>query len=114
MSDQINYITVVLEEDKRDDDCEATRDGISHLEFNKSDLPEMVERISGELLKSTDLFSILVAAFKAGEELGQANAKNIYRTTYPKEDVNEAAPEYATKILSENAKLNRRSDDGTN
>ena len=82
--------------------------------FDESDLPEMVERISGELLKSTDLFSILVAAFKAGEELGQANAKNIYRTTYPKEDVNEAAPEYATKILSENAKLNRRSDYGTN
>lgn len=44
-------------------------DGISHLEFNKSDLPEMVERISGELLKSTDLFAENVALRKSLAEL---------------------------------------------
>lgn len=31
MSDRINYITVVLEEDKRDDDCEATLNAIRNI-----------------------------------------------------------------------------------
>lgn len=31
MSDRINHITVVLEEDKRDDDCEATLNAIRNI-----------------------------------------------------------------------------------
>ena len=58
----------------------------------------------GTLLKSTDLFSLLVAAFTAGEKLGQENAKETYWTTYPKEKVEDAAPKYAEAILSENVK----------
>ena len=51
---------------------------------------------------SHDLFSLLVAAFTAGEKLGQENANNIYWTTYPKEKVEDAAPKYAKSILGEN------------
>ncbi len=56
----------------------------------------------GTPLKSTDLFSLLVAAFTAGEKLGHENAKEIYWTTYSKEKVEDAAPKYAKAILSEN------------
>lgn len=52
---------------------------------------------------NNDLFSLLVAAFTAGEKLGQENAKETYWTTYPKEEVESAAPKYAKAILSENA-----------
>jgi hypothetical protein len=57
----------------------------------------------GTLLKSTDLLSLLVAAFTAGEKLGQANAKSIYWSCYPEEEVSEAAPKYAKSIIGENA-----------
>lgn len=31
MSDRVNYITVILEEDKREDDCEATLNAIRNI-----------------------------------------------------------------------------------
>ncbi len=52
--------------------------------------------------RNDDLFSLLVAAFTAGEKLGQANAKSIYQSTYPEEEVSEAAPKYAKSIIREN------------
>ena len=58
-----------------------------------------------EILKSElELSSLLVAAFTAGEKLGQENAKEIYWTTYPKEEVESAAHKYAEAILSEERK----------
>jgi hypothetical protein len=56
-----------------------------------------------EMIASHELFSLLVAAFVAGEKLGRENAKEIYWTTYPKEKVEDAAPKYANSILDENA-----------
>jgi hypothetical protein len=54
------------------------------------------------LVESDSLFSLLVAAFTAGEKLGQANAKSIYWSTCPEEEVSEAAPKYAKSIIGEN------------
>jgi hypothetical protein len=69
-------------------------EGFEHLEFNYSDLPEMVEKIK------ESYESLLVAAFTAGEELGHRNAKSIYRFTLPEEEVSQAAPRYAKSIIN--------------
>lgn len=69
-------------------------EGFEHLEFNYSDLPEMVEKIK------ESYESRLVAAFTAGEELGHRNAKSIYRFTRPEEEVSQAAQRYAKLIIN--------------
>lgn len=43
MSDRINYIMVVLEEDKRDDDCEATLNAIRNIKGVLSAEPNIVD-----------------------------------------------------------------------
>lgn len=58
---------------------------------------------AAQSLSHSYLFSLLVAAFTAGEKLGQANAKSIYWSTYPEEEVSKAAPKYAKSIIGENA-----------
>ena len=75
---------------------------VIHLNRGTVRNEENIDRIVSKLNEPTDLFSLLVAAFTAGEKLGQENANEIYWTSYPKQKVDEAAPEYAKKILSEN------------
>ena len=50
----------------------------------------------------SEVRAMLVAAFTAGEELGQDNANTPYWASYPVENVKVAAPKYAAKIISSN------------
>jgi hypothetical protein len=46
-----------------------------------------------------ELFPLLVAAFTAGEQLGQDNSREIDWTSNEVENVESAAPKYAAEIL---------------